>query len=217
MPSSQLRDRPIYFLEVQFQKDNDFYWRLFGEVFIFLKQYKPIYDWRAVIIYPSRSVDPDVPMQYRGLMTTGQVQRIYLDELPIDPEQSLGVKMAELVVADREVAIEQAKQLMQQMQEDSSSSGFQENVLKLIQAVIVYKLGYSSLQEIEAMFTLDDVRKTRLYQEIAAEGHEKGKLEGKLEAVTRLLKVGLTVEQIAEALELDIEVVREAANREKDG
>jgi predicted transposase YdaD len=54
---------------------------------------------------------------------TGQVQQVYLDELPLDPGQSLGVKMAELVVADREAAIEQAKQLMQQMQEDAISSG----------------------------------------------------------------------------------------------
>jgi predicted transposase YdaD len=46
-------------------------------------------------------------------MTTGQVQRIYLDELPLDPEQSLGIKMAEMVVAGREAAIEQARQLIQ--------------------------------------------------------------------------------------------------------
>jgi hypothetical protein len=68
-----IRNRPIYFVEVQFQKDDGFYWRLFGEIFIYLKQYKPIHDWRAVVIYPGRSVDRDVPMQYRGLMTTGHL------------------------------------------------------------------------------------------------------------------------------------------------
>lgn len=216
VPSLELRDRPIYFVEVQFQKDEGFYWRLFGEIFIYLKQYKPVHDWRAVVVYPSRSVDQDVPMQYRGLMTTGQVQRVYLDELPLDPEQSLGIKMAELVVADEEAAIEQAKQLIQLTQADSVDAGFQENVLKLVQAVIVYKLGYSSLQELQAMFTLDDVKKTRLFQEIAAEAREKGRLEGKLEAVTRLLKLGLTVEKVAEVLELDVEIVRKAANRESE-
>ncbi|WP_019500240.1 Rpn family recombination-promoting nuclease/putative transposase [Pseudanabaena sp. PCC 6802] len=219
-----IRSHPIYFVEVQFQKDDGFYWRLFGEIFIYLKQYKPAHDWRAVVVYPSRNIDLGVPMQYRALLMAGQVQQVYLDELPIDPGQSLGVKMAELVVADREAAVEQSKQLMQQMQEDSGSSNFQEKILKLIQAVIVYKLGDKSLQEIQAMFTLDDVKKTRLYQEIkqeavkeavkevAAEEREKGKLEGKLEAVTRMIKLGLTVEQIAEALELDIEMVRKAAN-----
>jgi regulatory protein YycI of two-component signal transduction system YycFG len=50
--------------------------------------------------------------------------------------------MVELVVADREAAIEQARQLIQQMQVDAIASDFQENVLKLIQAVIVCKLGY---------------------------------------------------------------------------
>jgi predicted transposase/invertase (TIGR01784 family) len=106
------------------------------------------------------------------------------------------------------------------MQVDAIASGFQENVLKLIQAVIVYKFGYSSLQELQAMFTLDDVKKTRLFreiaQEVAAEEHEKGKLEGKLEAVTRLLKLGLTVEKVAEVLELDVEIVRKAANRDSE-
>ncbi|WP_019502390.1 DUF2887 domain-containing protein [Pseudanabaena sp. PCC 6802] len=71
--------------------------------------------------------------------------------------------MAELVVADREAAIAQAKQLTQQMQEDSSSSGFEEGLLKLIQAVIVYKLEYNGLQDLQATFALDDVRKTRLF------------------------------------------------------
>jgi predicted transposase YdaD len=98
--------------------------------------------------------------------------------------------MAELVVADREAAIEQSWHLIQQIQVDAIASGFQENVLKLIQAVIVCKLGYSSLQELQAMFTLDDVKKTRLFQEIAAEAREKGKLEGKLEAVS-LIKGGV--------------------------
>lgn len=118
------------------------------------------------MVYPSRSIDLDVPIQYRGLMTTGQVQRVYLDELPLDSEQSLGVKMAEMVVADREAAIEQARQLIQQMQVDAIASGFQENVLKLIQAVIIYKLGYSSLQELQAMFTLDDVKKRGCFKKL---------------------------------------------------
>jgi predicted transposase/invertase (TIGR01784 family) len=81
---------------------------------------------------------------------------------------------------------------------------------------MVQDLRYSSLQEIQAMFTLDDVKKTRLFQEIAAEVREKGKLEGKLEVVTRLLKMGLTVEKIAEVLDLDVEVVRKASSQGND-
>lgn len=53
------------------------------------------------------------------------------------------------------------------------------------------------------MFGLSEWKQTRFYQDVRE--------ETKLEAVPRLLKLGLTVEQIAEALELNIETARQAA------
>ncbi|WGV26346.1 hypothetical protein [Halotia branconii] len=65
------------------------------------------------------------------------------------------------------------------------------------------------------MSLLDAIRHTRVYQEAKEEGKleakQEAKEEGKLEVVPRVLKLGLSLEQIAEALELDIEVVRKAA------
>ncbi|BAY42830.1 hypothetical protein SAMD00079811_04080 [Scytonema sp. HK-05] len=58
-----------------------------------------------------------------------------------------------------------------------------------------------SREEIEGMFGLSELKKTRVYQE--------AKLEGKLEAVPRLLALGLNVEQIATALDLEVEQVRQ--------
>ncbi|MHC5918007.1 MAG: hypothetical protein ACYTXE_45180 [Nostoc sp.] len=52
------------------------------------------------------------------------------------------------------------------------------------------------------------MKQTKVYQEAKQEGKTEGKLEGKLEAVLFLLNLGATVEQIAEALGLDIELVR---------
>ncbi len=43
------------------------------------------------------------------------------------------------------------------------------------------------------------------------EGLQEGKLEAKLESIPRLLALGLSVEQIAQALDLDLEQVRQAA------
>ncbi|MCT7957091.1 hypothetical protein [Laspinema palackyanum] len=67
------------------------------------------------------------------------------------------------------------------------------------------------------MFGLDELKQTRYFQEVAAEAKEKGKLkgqiegklEGKLESVPKLLQMGLTVQQLALALELDVEQVRQ--------
>jgi predicted transposase/invertase (TIGR01784 family) len=41
------------------------------------------------------------------------------------------------------------------------------------------------------------------------EGRQEGRQEGKLESIPRLLALGLSVEQIAQALDLDLEQVRQ--------
>jgi predicted transposase YdaD len=78
------------------------------------------------------------------------------------------------------------------------------DIVGLIQDIIVYKFPERSRKEIEAMFGLSDLRKTRYYQEVAAEV----KAQTKLESVPRLVALGLTIEQIAQALELDEALVR---------
>ncbi len=55
------------------------------------------------------------------------------------------------------------------------------------------------------MFGLTEWQQTRFYQEV------------KLEVAPRLLKMGLSVEQIAQALELEVEVVRQAIEKQGEG
>ena len=81
------------------------------------------------------------------------------------------------------------------------------------------------------MFGLSELKQTRFYQEAFQEGVEQGKVQGieqgrvqgieqgrvqgieqgKLKAVPAMLAAGLTVEQIAQALDLSVEEVRQAA------
>ncbi|WP_413198968.1 hypothetical protein [Nostoc piscinale] len=71
----------------------------------------------------------------------------------------------------------------------------------------------------QAMFELGDLKKTRFYQEAFQEGIEQGRQEGieegkrqeRLRIVSRLLRLGLTVEQVAAELDLSIEEVQQAA------
>jgi predicted transposase/invertase (TIGR01784 family) len=62
----------------------------------------------------------------------------------------------------------------------------------------------------------DEFKQSRMYQSIKQDGLEEGKQEGKqeakLEAVPRLLALGLSVEQIAQALDLTLEQVREVVS-----
>ena len=65
LPASDRPDLRVYFVEVQFQKKTDFYWRFFMEIFVYLGQYKPTQDFRAIAIFASRSLDPGVPKPCR--------------------------------------------------------------------------------------------------------------------------------------------------------
>ncbi|HLO84306.1 MAG TPA: Rpn family recombination-promoting nuclease/putative transposase, partial [Nostocaceae cyanobacterium] len=47
-------ENPIYFVEVQFQTDEELYSRLITEIGLYLRQNKPVNDWGAVVLYPSR-------------------------------------------------------------------------------------------------------------------------------------------------------------------
>jgi len=75
---------------------------------------------------------------------------------------------------------------------------------------LVYKLPQVSRKDIEAMFSLSDLKQTKVYQEAL----EEGKLAAKLASIPHLLALGLKVEQIAQALELEIEQVRQTTQRE---
>ncbi len=68
-----------------------------------------------------------------------------------------------------------------------------------------------SREELEAMLGLSELKQTKVYQEAKAEGQEIGEQKAKLESVPRLLKLGLTEKQIAQALQLTVKEVRQIA------
>lgn len=51
LPPEGENDRLIYFLEVQFQKKEYFYWRFLAEIFVYLGQYQPKQEFQAVAIF----------------------------------------------------------------------------------------------------------------------------------------------------------------------
>jgi predicted transposase/invertase (TIGR01784 family) len=202
--------QPIFFVEVQFQKDASFYFRFFSEIMLYLRQYEPANNWQAVVIYPSRSIEPPEPQVHQALFASSQVQRIYLDELEITAEPSLGVSIVKLVVEAEERTTAQARELIAKVRREIGSPILQLEIIELIEIIIVYKFPQKSRQELAAMLGLGDLKQTKLYQEAEQEGEQKAKLE----AVPRLLKLGLNLEQISEALSLSLEEVRQAAQQE---
>lgn len=61
------------------------------------------------------------------------------------------------------------------------------------------------------MLGLSELKQTKVYQEALEEGRLEGELRGKLAAVPLLLEAGMSIEQIAQKLGMDINAVEQVA------
>ena len=77
IPKSGAVARTVIFVEVQFQKDDGLYERLFSAIMMYLAQNPEVEDWRAVAVYPRRSVEQENRFRYRSLLQSEQFQVIY--------------------------------------------------------------------------------------------------------------------------------------------
>lgn len=163
-----------------------------------------------VIIYPNRTIEREQPIQFGEILLLDRVKRLYLDELG---ESSLGVGVVKLVIEPEANAPELAKQLIAQANQQINDTTSKRDLIKLIETIIVYKLPQKSREEIEAMLGLSDLKQTRVYQEALAEGRQEGKQEGITEATKKLalklLRIGMSLEQIAEVTELSLAQVQD--------
>ncbi|MBE9215901.1 Rpn family recombination-promoting nuclease/putative transposase [Plectonema cf. radiosum LEGE 06105] len=206
LPKPQFPEEPIYFVEVQFQPDEDLYWRIITEAGVYLNQYKPNRTCQGVVLWAKRSFDRGVPLAYQALFAAGYIRIIYLDEIDDAPNSSIGLGIIKLVVAPENEAVQQARSLIESVKQADAAN--RSNLLELVERMLVYKFSSYSRQELEAMFGLSEWKQTRFYQEVRE--------ETKLETIPELLKEGLTIEQIARVLKLDIEMVRQVVNQQNE-
>ncbi|MGD1805121.1 Rpn family recombination-promoting nuclease/putative transposase [Dapis sp. BLCC M126] len=197
-------EQPIYFTEVQFQKDEKIYLRLFSEIFTYLRNNEPDLRWRAMIIFKSRSMEPTDRQResVQPLLDSTLVKRIYLNELEVSETTPLGVQIIQLVVAKKKQLLDRVTVLVNQVKQQFTDENYRLQLLNLLSVIVLEKLPDMSRQDLEAMFSIDDLKKTRFAQELMA--------ETKIEVIPRLLKEGFSVEKIAEILELEVEQVRQA-------
>jgi predicted transposase/invertase (TIGR01784 family) len=214
LPSSPNSDFPFYLTEVQFQPDENLYYRLFSELFLYLRQYKPPHPWQVVLIYANRNIERENTLHFANQLLLPEVKRIYLNELPQD---SLGVGTIKLIVEPETTAAQTAKNLIEQAKSQLTDQQVQQNLIDLIETIIIYKLPTKSREEIEAMLGLSEIRQTKVYQEAFTEGLQEGQKEGeqqaKLEAIPRMVSYGLTSEAIAQLLDISLETVTETIKK----
>jgi predicted transposase/invertase (TIGR01784 family) len=178
-------NEPIYFVEVQFQKDERFYSRFFSEIFLYFHQSESNNNWQGVIIYPYPEIENSPKSRYQEFFASGRVNCYYLNQL--DEGDSLGVKVLQLIVESEPNTLAQGKELIQQVRQQFQESLKRRDILELIETILIYKLPKMNRKEIEAMFSLSDLRETKVYQEALEEGREEGREEGELSAKKSLI------------------------------
>ncbi|MEY3402912.1 MAG: hypothetical protein RLZZ86_2528 [Cyanobacteriota bacterium] len=167
-------EKPIYFVEVQFQQKPDFYWELIAEINIYLNQFKPVQDWQGVALFAKRSLDVGELTAYQQeLINSGRIKRIYLDELP---PGSIGMGLIELIVSKEAQAPELVKTLIARTKTEVENDREKQGIIELLETVLLSKFSQLSRQEIEAMFLVSDIKQTRVYQEAKQEGRQNGEM-----------------------------------------
>jgi predicted transposase/invertase (TIGR01784 family) len=140
------------------------------------------------------------------------VRRIYLNELENIPQTSIGLATVQLITLSKAKAIDSTRKLIQRVREELTPDQKPQELLQLIETILVYKLPLLNRREIETMFSLDELKQTQYFQDVREEARQEGRLNKALEAVPRLLALGLSVEQVASALELEVKQVRAIQN-----
>ncbi len=220
LPTEETSEGPLYLVEVQFQPDENLYYRLFSEFFLFLRQYKPPHPWQMVVIYPNRKVEREQTIHFRDFLKLPSVTRIYLNELGEEAKDSLGIGMINLVVESSEKSVPQAKKLIEKAQNQLTDKGTKRQLIDLIESIIVYKFPQKSREEIEAMFELADLKQTKVYQEALAEEAVKlvlrqlnRRLGGLSSSLSEQIQ-GLSVEQLENLGEALLDFTSEADLRQ---
>jgi predicted transposase/invertase (TIGR01784 family) len=207
--AEEYSDQPLYFVEVQFYQETDFYDRLFPSIFLYFSQYKPVNpEWFTIVIFDRTSNDVAIPPRYQELANQ-RLQRIYLDQMPEGVQSNIGLGILKLVVEAESNAGELARNLIERTKQEFTDTTSQKQLLELIETIVIYKFPQLSYQEIEAMLNLEEIKQTRVYQDAKSEGLQQGKLEQKLAMIPVLQELGLNIEQIAQRLEISENLVRE--------
>ncbi|NJO66643.1 MAG: Rpn family recombination-promoting nuclease/putative transposase [Leptolyngbyaceae cyanobacterium RM1_405_57] len=177
--STGTADRPVYFSEVQFQKDPYLYHRFFAELFLYIDQHPTTHDWQGILIYPSRNLEPDQTRLHQTLLDSPKVRRIYLNELGEAASLPLGLGLVKLIIEPEATAPEQARQLIRRSQQENIGGISDQEIIDLIETIIVYKFTSLNWREIRTMLGLDLIKHTRAYQEAVEEGRQEGRQEGR--------------------------------------
>lgn len=162
----------VYFCEVQFQRDEFLYERLFGESFLYFYRNRSRFtDWQAVIIYPDRSIEQTETRPYRSQLNSDQVHRVFLNELGEVEQLPLGVALMVLTTIDETRMPRIARTLLERSRREVSQEASR-GIIEMLTTILVYKFTNLNRRGAEAMLGIS-LQETRFYQEAKEEGREE--------------------------------------------
>jgi predicted transposase/invertase (TIGR01784 family) len=189
----------VYFCEVQFQLDETLYERMVSEIALYSYRYRgDFFDWRAVVIYPSRSMEQAKQEVVSEYLTSGRITRVYLDELAGTENLATGLDLMLLTTLAGDEMVARAKGLIQK-------AGSQPNaraIIDLVSTIVVYRFTALTRDEVMDMLGIESVtlQQTRFYQDVLKEGERSLVLK----LLTRKLKtVPAKLQERVNGLEID--------------
>jgi predicted transposase/invertase (TIGR01784 family) len=162
----------VVFSEIQMQPDLKLYERMFSEIGIYTyRNIEQFNDWRAIALYPTRSIEQPTTKVPHELFHSGRILPIYLDEIGNIEQLPLGIALLVLTILEGDEAIAQAQQMADRAKRGSNGDG----IIEMIATILVYKFTTLSRDEVNAMlnYTIDELKQTRFYQEVKAETIEE--------------------------------------------
>jgi len=188
-PPADQPDSPLVFVEVQFQPEEEFYLRFFGEIILYLRQYKPVQPWLALVFYPDSKIERTIKAAM-PFLDLPNLRRIYFDELPLLESSNPKLWLIALITA-AEPQLPTIVEKVKAYRANNPSDGV--DWIELLETLLIYKLPEITREEIQTMFGLRDIdlKHTRFYQDAVKEGQleglEKGVRKGRIEGEATLL------------------------------
>ena len=116
------------------------------------------------------------------LLESSRVHRIDLKDIAEQRTDKIGINLLQLIALEEKKAAARAFDLVERVRERSTDVQWKHRMLDLIETIMVYKLPQLDRGEIQKMLNINDVelKKTRFYQDMFAEGELKGERKGEV-------------------------------------
>jgi predicted transposase YdaD len=146
-----------------------------------------------VALFPNRATEGVAEAAYARLLADPWVKRVYLEEALQEPTPSRGLRVLGLILAPPEDVVATVQALLTEPAADGGLTGLA--LVDWVETLLVYKLPCLSREEIRNMLDMLDVelKQTRFYQEVFAEGLEEGQKEGQRQERLRIARSLLDV------------------------